>query len=356
MSKNLPKGITKRGGKYRVSVMVDGKRRTGTRESLVEAVELAEELRTTGNLEGPENYTPWGLEEACDRYMSEVVLIKGIGPGTVVSYESRMRMLGKHLGRNTLLDDMTTPVMYRHFSDQQTKRHIKISTLKNDATLLGAIFRHARRMDGMRADVPEMPDIRTPPVRIRYLTYEEETALLDYLDHIGDEWTRDLVTVLIDTGMRIKAELLSLKPEAYDLKTRQITITETKGAGPPRAVPMTARVHEVLKRRLLAARPGKGPFGHCSYTNARIHWNRARKYLGRGEDEGFTLHICRHTFCTRLASGGVDLKTVQVLAGHRNINTTMRYAHFVPKNMFLALDALARPEEKAPSHLRVIED
>lgn len=44
--------------------------------------------------------------------------------------------------------------------------------------------------------------------------------------------------------------------------------------------------------------------------------------------ENFTWHWLRHTFITRLVQAGVDLGTVQYLAGHQSLAMTGRYAHF----------------------------
>lgn len=71
--------------------------------------------------------------------------------------------------------------------------------------------------------------------------------------------------------------------------------------------------------------------------------------VGREDDPAFTPHICRHTFCTRLVAGGVDLKTVQTLAGHKDISTTMNYSHYIPNKAREALMALeARPAPEDP--------
>ena len=37
-----------------------------------------------------------------------------------------------------------------------------------------------------------------------------------------------------------------------------------------------------------------------------------------------TCHVLRHTFCTRMILGGIDLKTVQIIMGHADAETTMR--------------------------------
>lgn len=57
--------------------------------------------------------------------------------------------------------------------------------------------------------------------------------------------------------------------------------------------------------------------------------------------KGVTPHTMRHTFASHLIMSGVDMRSVQRLLGHKNINTTMVYSH-------LTEDHLARSVEKLP--------
>ena len=54
----------------------------------------------------------------------------------------------------------------------------------------------------------------------------------------------------------------------------------------------------------------------------------------------FTWHCLRHTFASRLAMAGVDLRTVQELFGHKSITMTMRYSHLSPEHCAKALEKL----------------
>jgi len=48
----------------------------------------------------------------------------------------------------------------------------------------------------------------------------------------------------------------------------------------------------------------------------------------------------RHTYISRLVLGGVNIRTVQELAGHRTITMTMRYAHLAPEHKKRAVAVL----------------
>jgi len=57
----------------------------------------------------------------------------------------------------------------------------------------------------------------------------------------------------------------------------------------------------------------------------------------------FTLHDLRRTFCTNLLGTGADVKSVETLAGHANVTTTLKhYAGVTAKKMAEAIDRLSK--------------
>jgi site-specific recombinase XerD len=62
--------------------------------------------------------------------------------------------------------------------------------------------------------------------------------------------------------------------------------------------------------------------------------------IAEAKVKNFRWHDLRHTFISRLVMKGVDLRTVQELAGHKTISMTVRYAHLAPEHNQAAIEKL----------------
>lgn len=202
-------------------------------------------------------------------------------------------------------------------------------TLYHELSLLRAVFRIA--LDEGNADEQPVRDLKAPRAhRVRYLTDDEETALLDKLDA---KW-RPLVTVAIHTGMR-QGEQFGLRWRQVDLAQRVVRLPKSK-SGHPRTIDLNDTALAALRGLPSRIAPGGrtdwvfvGPRG--ARLNARnFYW---RVFLEATRDAKLTdlrWHDLRHTFATRLVIAGADLRTVAELLGHTSLQMVMRYAHLAP--------------------------
>lgn len=187
---------------------------------------------------------------------------------------------------------------------------------------------------------------REPQGRIRWLTQEEEAKLIDTMKHFGKPDFADLVVFLVDTGMRL-SEALNVPWKDIDkwknegwVRLWDSADTSVKN-GEARSIPLTARALEMLRARCPEiCLPEDGPFTMLPMRTFHEFWTRCKSHMGLGQDEQFVPHALRHTYISRLIQAGVDLPTVQKLAGHKTIQMTLRYAHLAPRNLKVAADVL----------------
>jgi integrase len=169
--------------------------------------------------------------------------------------------------------------------------------------------------------------------RQRFLSMEEEQRLLRHCKRRLAVY----VIAALDTGFRA-SELASIRWRDVDLHRKEISVQScyTKN-GEPRRNPMTARLAEMLTLMKGKRKVSPEAFVVGAYRYDKAFWT-ARDKAGLGEDVVF--HTLRHTFISRLVMAGVDIRTVQELAGHKKIKMTMRYAHLFPDQKRLAIKIL----------------
>ncbi len=151
--------------------------------------------------------------------------------------------------------------------------------------------------------------------------------------------------LLAETAIR-KSEGLQLLWEDVRLKDRRLTIRHSK-PGKVRYIPLTNYAIEWLMRCPRAINQ-KHVFLHPRtlkpIRDPRDPFEKARAEIDMGW-AGF--HTFRHFRITSWIQQGMDLRTVQGLAGHASITTTQRYAHYSDDHAMKMVQRIAALEEKS---------
>ena len=189
-------------------------------------------------------------------------------------------------------------------------------------------------------EMNKMPKPRpTKNSKVHYLTKDMEDELLKYLIQNDYYEAFDIVSCLIDLGCRVN-ELLNLEKRFVDFDNNQINFNERKNEQAV-AVPMTNRVQKIMKKCFYySARPTEKLFNGNDYPWLNYIWQNAREDLGYADKKYYTLHLCRHTCGSRLAQRGVPLLLIKDWLGHKDIKTTMIYAHLQPKALHSVVGVL----------------
>jgi integrase len=132
-----------------------------------------------------------------------------------------------------------------------------------------------------------------------------------------------------------RGEIMSLRWKDIDFKERRIILEKTKN-NERRSIPMNDTLSLVLKSLPVHLHAEK-VFPDINGNMVTVTFERACKRAGI---EDFRLHDLRHTFASHLTMGGVNLRTVQTLLGHKDLRMTMRYSHLSPEHLREAVQNL----------------
>ena len=182
----------------------------------------------------------------------------------------------------------------------------------------------------------------------RYLTLEQCASLLKAVSGPNEKRDYAILMLFLNCGIR-RSELVGLNlNDVYEDRIRVVGKGDKErfvffGSACRKAI--DAYLPERHKRVLTDNRALFGSRDNNRISVTAVH-RMIKKYLlmaGLDPDQ-FSAHKLRHTAATMMLSGGVDVKTVQEVLGHENLNTTQIYTHI--ENTELRIAAEANPLSK----------
>jgi integrase len=179
---------------------------------------------------------------------------------------------------------------------------------------------------------------KEPQGRLRWLTQEEITRLLNACGKSRNKELRAAVVIALNTGLRL-SEPLGLNWIFVDL-SRGVIRLEIMKSGRRREVPLNDDSYRALVNLApkVEGRVFQTRFIKTAYNNAV-----AIAKL----DVNF--HTLRHTFASWAVMRGVTLKKLQELLGHSSLAMTMRYAHLAPEHLRTAVGRLMGLTSRQPA-------
>lgn len=229
--------------------------------------------------------------------------------------------------------DLLTHEHMREFHLHLLKeRKLAVETVAGRITALRFFFVKVLKRPYEELDLvyPKLPQ-RLPTV----LSEEEVTKLIE---SASSAYHRVILTTLYATGMR-RAELARLKVSDIDSARMVIHIRQGKG-GKDRDVTLSPRLLEILRDYWKWRKPEVYLFPsllrprHDKPITDKTIWYAVREAARRaGIKKKITPHTLRHSWATHLLERGTDLKTIQVLLGHADLEATTIYLHLSQRHL-----------------------
>jgi len=179
--------------------------------------------------------------------------------------------------------------------------------------------------------------------RLPTVLSQEEVGQL--IDAAGNLKQRAILMTLYGTGMR-RTEVSQLKISHVDSRRMIIRVEHGKG-GHDRDLPLSPALLETLREYWRLKKPRTYLFpsddGHRGkdqpMSDESLWYACKQAALHAGFKKRVTPHTLRHSWATHLLEAGTDLRTIQLLLGHGDLETTAKYLHLSQKH----LHAVANP-------------
>ena len=174
----------------------------------------------------------------------------------------------------------------------------------------------------------KLPCARVPKRLPTVLSTEELRRLFDVAAR--DVKRKALLMTLYGSGLRV-SEVTALQPGDIDAARMLIHVRQGKGAK-DRMTKLSPHLLDVLRAYWRTVRPKRWLFPQASNAELPMNTSSVCRMVHRvarraGIAKSVTPHTLRHSYATHLLDAGTDLRTIQVLLGHRNLKTTAIYLH-----------------------------
>lgn len=217
-------------------------------------------------------------------------------------------------------------------------------TIEHNIIQLRGAWLYAQKM-GYQVSPIIFPKLKISNKRVKSLTKEQELDLLSELEPKNPKYyskltpsterfqllnqridNYDFVLLLMELAAR-HSEVSELKWTQVDLALQTVNLVRTK-TNSETSLMLSQRAFEVLKRRSDNKKNATWVFTDKTGNNPRKHSTISiRRAIKNAGITDFRLHDLRHHAATKLIRNGMSLQETAYVLGHKNISTTMRYAH-----------------------------
>jgi integrase/recombinase XerD len=253
------------------------------------------------------------------RRMIEDMTVRNLSPATQRSYVHAVAKFARFFGRSPETLDLED---VRAFQVHLVAGGMSWPALNQTVCALRFLYGVTLR----QAELPERIVYAREPQKLPVVLSTEE--VVRFLEAVASLKCRAALTTAYAAGLRA-SEVASLKVADIDSSRMVIRVEQGKG-GRDRYVMLSLQLLDILRAYWRLARPqhwlfprqdGVHPI-HPTTLNAACRSACAAAELGKR----VTVHTLRHSFATHLLESGTDIRIIQALLGHRNVNTTARYA------------------------------
>jgi len=264
--------------------------------------------------------------------MIEDMTLRKLTPKTQAGYLRAVTKFSRFFGRSP---NLASPEDLRAFQLQLVEEGVSSTTI--NATITGLSFFFGVTLERPSA-LKKMSPVRKPQKLPQVLSVDKVARLLAA---VKNPKHRAALAVAYGAGLRA-SEVVHLKIADVDSERMILRVVQGKGRRDRYAM-LSPTLLELLRAWWRQAHaqgkmlpggwlfPGRNPVNPLSTRQLNHACHRAARVADL--DQRVSMHTLRHSFATHLLENKVDIRIIQVLLGHRKLETTARYSHVATRTL-----------------------
>ncbi len=260
---------------------------------------------------------------ALRQQMIDAMQLRGFSPRTHESYLRAVTDLARYYHRSP--DQVSVEEIQAYFLYLVKERHLAWASCRLSLNAIRFLYIQVLQQP---FDVPIVHPKRKQQIPELLTRSEVARILLACLNPKH----RMMLTLCYGSGLRV-SELVALKVRHIDGERSLLRVQQGKG-GKDRAVALSEKLLLHLRQYWKDEHPqdwlfpGRSPDGSLNACTVQKVYNQAKEQAGIKKLGG--VHGLRHAYATHQLEGGMPVHLLQRQLGHQNIQSTLRYVHWVP--------------------------
>jgi integrase/recombinase XerD len=273
--------------------------------------------------------------------MLEDMQIRNLAVNTQESYVRQVSLFARYFNESP---ERLGPEQIRAYQVYLTnEKKLATSSILLAISALRFLYKITLKKDWTLEDI--IPAPKKPQTLPVVLSPEE---VIEFLACVASRKHRAILTTCYGAGLRV-SEAIALTPPAIDSKRMVLRVEQGKGQR-DRYVMLSPKLLEILRQWWRAERPqhwlfpGDRPGQHITIDAVERECQKAHRICKISKP--ITPHSMRHAFAVHLLEQGTDVRTIQLLLGHRSLATTAKYLRIATSKVCATsspLDLLPRP-------------
>ena len=275
------------------------------------------------------------------RRMIEDMQIRNLAVNTQKSYIQQVSLFAQYFHKSP---ELLGPEHIRAYQVYLTnEKKLSTGSITIAISALRFLYRVTLKKDWSFADLIPAPKV---PKKLPIVLSPEE--VLQFLDCVRSRKHRAILSTCYAAGLRI-SEAVALTPPAIDSKRMVLRVEQGKGQK-DRYTMLSPKLLEILRAWWRVEKPkdwlfpGDLPGRHITRYAVEDECQKAHRICKIPKP--ITPHSLRHAFAVHLLEQGTDVRTIQLLLGHRSLATTAKYLRIATSKVCSTsspLDLLPRP-------------